>query len=75
LDKGYFVINHNNTWKIPYWVAYYASDSSLKGTASRANKFKPDPNLPVGSRSELIDYRKSGYDKGHNAPAADFKTQ
>jgi endonuclease G len=73
LDKTYFVINHNNTWKIPYWVAYYTSSSNLLGTANRTDDFKPDPELPVGSRSELDDYRNSGYDRGHNAPAADFK--
>jgi len=73
LDKTYFVINHNNSWKIPYWVAYYASSSNLQGTANRTDDFKPDPELPVGSRAELEDYRNSGYDRGHNAPAADFK--
>ena len=73
LNKTYFVINHNNAWKIPYWGAYYASSSNLQGTANRTNDFKPDPELPVGSRSELEDYRNSGYDRGHNAPAADFK--
>jgi len=73
LNKTYFVINHNNSWKIPYWVAYYASSSNLQGTANRTNDFKSDPELPVSSRSELEDYRNSGYDRGHNAPAADFK--
>jgi endonuclease G len=73
LDKGYFVINHNNEWKIPYWVAYYLSDSLLLGKAKRTNDFRPDPELAIGSRAELEDYRNSGYDRGHNAPAADFK--
>jgi DNA/RNA endonuclease G (NUC1) len=29
LDKEYFVINHNDDWKIPYWVAYYLSISTF----------------------------------------------
>lgn len=73
LDKGYSVMNHNNDWKIPYWVSYYLSSSNLQGTAGRTDDFRPDPQLPTGSRSELEDYRHSGYDRGHNAPAAAFK--
>lgn len=73
LDKRYFVINHNNHWKIPYWVAYCVTAADLRGIAGRTDDFRPDPELPVGSRVELADYRNSGYDRGHNAPAADFK--
>lgn len=73
LNKEYFFINHNDDWKIPYWVAYYLSSSNLQGTARRTNDFRPDPQLSIGSRSELEDYRHSGYDRGHNAPAAAFK--
>jgi len=72
LDKGYFVINHNDNWKIPYWVAYRLTSSDLEGNAKRTDDFRHDPELPVGSRAELEDYRNSGYDRGHNAPAADF---
>lgn len=73
LNKGYFVINHNDDWKIPYWVGYYLSSSNLQGNTIRTNDFRPDPQLTIGYRSELKDYRNSGYDRGHNAPAAAFK--
>lgn len=73
LDKRYFVINHDDSLKIPYWVAYHLSVVDLQGTAEREEDFRPDPQLPLGSRSELADYSHSGYDRGHNAPAADFK--
>ena len=73
LDKEYFIINHNDQWKIPYWVAYYLSVSNLQGNTPRTDDFRPDPQLPQGKRAELEDYRGSGFDRGHNAPAAAFK--
>lgn len=73
LNKKYFIINHNNEWKIPYWVAYKLDSIDLKGEIRRQGRFRPDPDLPVGYRAELKDYESSGYDRGHMAPAADFK--
>lgn len=73
LDKDYFVVNHCDEWKIPYWVAYFLSASNLQGDATRTNDFRADPQLATDSRSELTDYRYSGYDRGHNAPAAAFR--
>ncbi|MGB3479302.1 MAG: DNA/RNA non-specific endonuclease [bacterium] len=73
LDKHYFIINHNDKRKIPYWVAYYLSVSNLQGNTPRTDDFRTDQQLPAGKRAELEDYRGSGYDRGHNAPAAAFK--
>jgi len=73
LDYEYFVINHNDGFKIPYWVACYLSFSNLQGTINRTNDFRADPRLDNGLKSELEDYRHSGYDRGHNAPAGAFK--
>lgn len=72
LDKRYFVINHWDEWKIPYWVAYHLTASDLLGDVDRTDDFRPDPELSGNQRSELIDYKRSGFDRGHNAPAADF---
>jgi len=51
---------------------YHLTNEDLQGTAERSDDFRPDPELPVGKRAELIDYKNSGYDRGHMAPAADF---
>ena len=73
LDKNYFIINHHDGWKIPYWVAYYLSTDNLPGDVPRTDNFRTDHQLLAGSRAELGDYRRSGYDRGDMAPAAAFK--
>lgn len=73
LDKDYFVINYHGSWKIARWVAYYLSAADLDGETGRTDDFRLDPEIPRGSRAKLSDYRRSGYDRGHMAPAASFK--
>jgi endonuclease G len=59
--------------KIPVWVQYELSPADLSGPADRAGKdFTADTSIPAGSRAERDDYRGSGYDQGHMAPAADM---
>ena len=72
LVKQHFVILEDDRGKLPVFVTYHLTKSDLTGTESRTNDFRPDPALPEGHRSELADYRNSGYDRGHMAPAGDF---
>ncbi|MEM9424255.1 MAG: DNA/RNA non-specific endonuclease [Spirochaetota bacterium] len=54
------------------WVFYELLASELQGERQqRSDNFREDPLVPTGSAS-LADYRKSGYDRGHLAPAADM---
>lgn len=53
------------------WVAYDLSPAKLIRAASRTNRFLPDPFVRTGSAIDE-DYRGSGYDRGHLAPAADM---
>jgi endonuclease G len=78
-DKNDLVICHTGyclsysvNFKLAKWVAYELTLAETQGTFARNDKFKPDPLITRNSAS-LADYKKSGYDRGHLAPAADMK--
>ena len=54
------------------WVAYVLSSKEVDGKVPRSNNFREDPSIITGSAS-LSDYKGSGYDRGHLAPAGDLK--
>ena len=70
--KGY-TVSYNYDWKIPNWVAYELTDLEVQGEVPRYDRFKPDPMVPQGATATTNDYKHSGYDRGHMAPAADMK--
>jgi endonuclease G len=53
------------------WVAYELTKEETLNESERSNNFRPDPK--IRSRSACYeDYTKSGYDRGHLAPASDM---
>lgn len=64
---------YNPSTKTPKWVEEYLVRENVVGPEHRSNNFRPDPDLPRGIRSELSDYKGSGYARGHMAPAGDFR--
>jgi len=64
-------ISFSFTHKQAYWVAY-SINASINKKVKRTNKFIPDPEIPVKFQASNADYKKTGYDKGHLAPAADM---
>lgn len=72
LVKQYYVIMHVDSLRIPAYVIYHLTKKDLEGISPRSDDFRPDPELPAGSRAELVDYGHTEFDRGHMAPAADF---
>ena len=68
-----YTVSYNYDWKIPNWVAYELTDVEVEGDVPRYDKFKPDPMVPKNVTAYTEDYKHSGYDRGHMAPAADMK--
>ncbi len=69
--RGY-TLSYNSKYKQANWVAYLLTRSStgFRNRFERTNDFKADPLIPGTDFS--LDYQKSGYDRGHLAPAADM---
>ena len=69
--KGY-TLSYNADYKTPQWVAWELTKRETEGKEGRTDKFLPDPDVR-GAKAYTGDYTKSGYDRGHMAPAADMK--
>ncbi len=67
-----YTVSYNHDWRLPNWVAYELTASEVQGALARSDKFLPDP-LVAGDPVVTTDYRNSGYDRGHMAPAADMR--
>ncbi|WP_261665304.1 DNA/RNA non-specific endonuclease [Deinococcus sp. Marseille-Q6407] len=66
-------VSYSLTDRIPRLVVEVLTPAKLQGNVSREDDFRADVRLPLNARADLNDYRGSGYDRGHLAPAADFK--
>jgi endonuclease G len=66
-----FSLQYHVDHKQAEWVGYYICADRLIKNATRSSKFYFDDNVPGGSAKDS-DYKGSGYDRGHLAPAADM---
>ncbi len=68
IKHSYYTLSYSEQNKQAFWVYYLLTKNIVSGHAKRTNVFKPDPNVKTGS-AQLIDYKGSGYDRGHLCPA------
>ena len=69
--EGYY-LSYNELYEQANWVAYELTALELTGEAVRSNDFRSDSLISTVSAS-IYDYKNSGFDRGHLAPAADMK--
>lgn len=67
-----YTLSYNEEYEIANWVAYELTREEVLGEEERGDDFREDKSVSTGS-AKLNDYKGSGYDRGHMAPAADFK--
>ncbi|CAK9441727.1 uncharacterized protein LODBEIA_P55950 [Lodderomyces beijingensis] len=72
-----FISCYDRARRNPYWVLEHITRASLQRTTDSGDRkrsvFKEDESIPSKFRGRLRDYFRSGYDRGHQAPAADAK--
>lgn len=66
-----FTVSFNPSWHVPNYVVWELTGAETNGTQPRSNRFASDPD--VYGCATLADYRRSNFDRGHMAPAADMK--
>ena len=71
--KGY-AVGFNPGTRSPDWVIEHLQKAQLSGKAIRSNKFTEDTSIGAGLSATNKDYSGQGYDRGHQAPAGDFKS-
>lgn len=71
-EHEFYTLSYSEKHEQAEWVAYSLTRKNLKLSQFKSkDNFRIDPDIRSGSASP-DDYTKSGYDRGHLAPAADF---
>ena len=71
IEHTHYSLSYSENNEQAEWVAYELTASEVNGSYDRTDNFRKDPKVETGSAS-LSDFKGSGYDRGHLAPAGDM---
>jgi endonuclease G len=74
-NRAALISSYDRRMRNPHWVIEHITPESLshRGGDRKNSVFLEDDAIPVQYRALLKDYFRSGYDRGHQVPAADAK--
>jgi endonuclease G, mitochondrial len=66
-----FAVLHSGITHGPLWSAEHLTRDHVEAAKdmTRTNRFFEDTRLPAGEGATLVDYKRSGFDRGHMSPA------
>lgn len=73
LFNRYYVTGYSFYFRQPKWVLEIVNPPTINGDplgVERSDNFRPDYRVPEMFRADLVDFKGSGYDRGHLVPSA-----
>lgn len=71
INKSGYSLVYSEAHEQALWVAYELTASETQSAYARTDRFLSDPEVATGS-ARPTDYKGTGYDRGHLAPAGDL---
>ncbi len=76
LFNRYYIVGYSYYFRQPKWALEIVDPPTIKleelEKVDRTNNFRSDYRIPQMFRADLVDFYKSGYDRGHLVPSADL---
>ena len=73
LFNRFYVTGYSYYFRQPKWVLEIVNPPTIDGDkegVERSDNFRPDFRIPQMFRADLVDFKGSGYDRGHMVPSA-----